>query len=516
MCSDTAELQVAGDRAGVPHYQMFIGGAWTETGQHYEIRSPATEGLIATVARGSVAEADAAVAAAKSAHVDGTWRATPPARRAEILRTVADRFAERTYELAALHAEEIGATIRAAEPFHFGAALAHMHYLADLTARYEFERGGPAIGPVLAVGKIRREPIGVCAAIVPWNIPLPLSVWKIFPALGAGNTVVIKPDEHAPLILIELAKEFEAAGLPPGVFNVVTGDGETVGARLADHPDVRKIGFTGSTAVGKEVMRRAADNVKRVTLELGGKGANIVLEDADIETAVDGSLFAFLTHCGQGCESGTRLLLPNSIHDKFVARMIERVKTLRFGDPLDYDTDLGPVMSAEQRDRILCYIRTGIAEGATLAYGGGVPTGPEFEKGYWVEPTIFTDVTGDMTIAREEIFGPVVSVIRYDTVEEAIAIANDSEYGLSAGVWTRDAQLAFEVAEQLEAGMVWINDWHVAPPGYPFGGVKQSGIGREGGADALDEYTEPKVVTYDLSGGLEGKAYGLLFSTPPS
>jgi aldehyde dehydrogenase (NAD+) len=500
----------------VRHFQMFIDGQWIDTVERYEIRSPATEELIATVARGDLEHADAAVAAAKAAFDEGTWRDTPPAQRADVLRTVTERFAERTYELAELHAREIGATIRMTEPFQFGAALPHMQYLADLTARYEFERGGPTVHPVLAAGKVRREPIGVCAAIVPWNIPLPLSIWKIFPALGAGNSVVIKPDEHAPLIVLELAAEFERAGLPPGVLNVITGEGEVVGARLAEHPDIRKIGFTGSTAVGKEVMRAAAGNVKKVTLELGGKGANIVLPDADLEMAVDGSLFAFLAHSGQGCESGTRLLLPDSLHDEFVARMVQRVKTLRIGDPMDDETDFGPVYSAAQRDRILGYIESAKQEGATVACGGGVPTGPGFEKGFWVEPTIFTDVTPDMRIAREEIFGPVLAVLRFHTVDEAIAIANDSEYGLSAGVWTRDAETAFDVAERLEAGMVWINDWHVAPPEYPFGGVKQSGLGREGGPDALDEYTEQKFISFDLSGGVEGKAYGLLLSTPPN
>ena len=500
----------------VPHFEMFIGGRWVDSAERYEIRSPADEDLIATVARGSLEHADAAVAAAKAAFVEGTWRDTPPAQRADVLRAVTERFAERTYELAELHAREIGATIRMAEPVQFGAALSHMQYLADLTARYEFESGGPTVRPVLAAGKVRREPIGVCAAIVPWNAPLPLSVWKVFPALGAGNSVVIKPDEHAPLIVLELAKEFERAGLPAGVLNVITGEGEVVGARLAEHPHVRKIAFTGSTAVGKAVMRAAADNVKKVTLELGGKGANIVLADANLETAVDGSLFAFLAHSGQGCESGTRLLLPDALHDEFVSRMVARVKTLKIGDPMDDETDLGPVYSAAQRDRILDYIESAKTEGATLACGGGVPTGPGFEKGFWVEPTIFTDVTPDMRIAREEIFGPVLAVLRYRTVDEAIAIANDTEYGLSAGVWTQNAETAFDVAERLEAGMVWINDWHLAPPEYPFGGVKQSGVGREGGPGALDEYTEQKFISFDMSGGIEGKPYGLLFSTPPN
>lgn len=500
----------------VPHFLMYIDGEWVDTDASYQIRSSATDELVATVARGDLEHANQAVAAAKAAHEEGTWRRTSPAERSAILQRVTARFGERIDELAAIHAPEIGATIRMCEPFHIGAALTHMQYLAELTARYEFETGGPNLHPVLAAGKIRREPVGVCAAIVPWNIPLVLSIWKVFPALGAGNTLVIKPDEHAPLMIIELARELEAAGLPPGVFNVITGDGEVVGARLAEHPDVRKIGFTGSTAVGKEIMRAAAGNVKKITLELGGKGPNIVLDDADLENAVDGSLFAFLAHSGQGCESGTRLLLQSSIHDEFVERMVQRIKTLVIGDPLDYDTDLGPVYSEAQRDRILGYIEIGRAEGATLACGGGVPSGPQFEKGWWVEPTVFTNVTNDMRIAREEIFGPVVSVIKFDTVEEAIAIANDSDYGLSAGVWTQDAQLAFDVAEELEAGMVWINDWHVGPPEYPFGGVKQSGLGREGGPRALDEYTEPKFISFDLSGGVDAKPYGLLFSTPPN
>ncbi|WP_312866540.1 aldehyde dehydrogenase family protein [Streptomyces boluensis] len=350
---------------------------------------------------------------------------------------------------------------------------------------------------------------------MPWNIPLPLAVWKIFPALGAGNTVVVKPDEHAPLMVLELAREFEAAGLPPGALNVVTGESESVGARLATHPDVRKIAFTGSTETGRSVMRGAADTVKRVTLELGGKGPNIVLDDADLGTAVDGALFAFLAHSGQGCESGTRLLLPRSLHDTFVTRMIDRLKTLRIGDPMDYDTDLGPVHSAAQRDRILGYIDSARGEGATIAYGGSVPQGPGFERGFWVEPTIVTDVRPHMRIAREEVFGPVVAVLAYTTDEEAVALANDSEYGVSAGVWSRDARRAFDVAEALESGMVWINDWHLAPPEYPFGGVKQSGLGREGGPGALDEYTEAKFISYDLSGGLDGKLYSLVLGTPP-
>ena len=304
--------------------------------------------------------------------------------------------------------------------------------------------------------------------------------------------------------------------MPPGVLNVVTGEGAEVGARLAAHPDVRKIAFTGSTAVGREVMRLASANVKRITLELGGKGPNVVLDDADVQTAVDGALFACFMYSGQACESGTRLLLPDSLHDQFVERMIERARTIKIGDPLDAQTDLGPVISCVQRERILGYIELGQKEGATLAFGGSVPQGARFEKGHWVEPTIFTDVRNDMRIAQEEIFGPVISVIRYSDVDEAVRIANDTQYGLSAGVWSSDTARALEVANRLEAGTVWINDWHMVSGAYPFGGYKQSGVGRKLGPHALDEYTEAKFVHLDLSGRLERRAYGLVLSTPAS
>jgi acyl-CoA reductase-like NAD-dependent aldehyde dehydrogenase len=279
---------------------------------------------------------------------------------------------------------------------------------------------------------------------------------------------------------------------------------------------VRKVAFTGSTAVGREVMRAASENVKKITLELGGKGPNIVLDDADVRTAVDGALFACFMYSGQACESGTRLLLPDSLHDQFVERMIERARTIKIGDPFDPATDLGPVISLKQRERILGYIELGQKEGATLAFGGSVPQGATFEKGYWVEPTIFTNVRNDMRIAQEEIFGPVLSVIRYSDVEEAVQIANDTQYGLSAGVWSSDTARALAVANQLEAGTVWINDWHMVSGAYPFGGYKQSGIGRELGPHALDEYTEAKFVHLDLSGRLERRAYGLVLSTPAS
>jgi len=501
--------------ATVQRYPMLINGDWVDTDDRFEIRSPATEELVATVAKGGREHTDRAVAAAKAAHEAGQWRRTPPAQRAAVLDAIARRLTERMEELAALQVLENGTTLRQAGAFHLGFSIAHLQYFAEVARAYAFERPGPLLRvPTLASGIVRREPIGVCAAIVPWNFPLLLAIWKIGPALAAGNTIVVKPDESTPLTLLEFARAAQECGLPPGVLNVVTGEGPVVGARLASHPDVRKIAFTGSTAVGREIMRQAAGNVKRLTLELGGKGPNVVLDDADLDVAVDGTLFGCLMNQGQACESGTRVIVHSSVHDKFVERLIARAKTILLGDPLDPATDFGPVISAEARDRILRYIETGVAEGATLVYGGRVPTGPQFERGFWVEPTIFIDVDNGMTIAREEIFGPVLAVIRCESDEEAIRIANDTEYGLSAGVWSADTQRALDVAGQLEAGTVWINDWHMVSAAYPFGGFKQSGLGRELGPHALDEYTEEKFVHVDLSGRLERRAYPLLLGTP--
>ena len=500
----------------VPHYPLFIDGTWVDTPERYEIRSPATDELVATVAKGGVEHVDRAVAAAKAAHESGVWRNTAPEERSDLLNAVAARLAERMDALAVLQTRENGATIRVTGALHLGLSIAQLQYLAELAKAYEFEGPGPAIGPLPAEGILRREPLGVVAAIVPWNIPLLVIVWKLAPALAAGNTVVLKPDEHAPLLALELAKEFEAAGLPKGVLNVVVGDGEPVGAYLSGHPDVRKVAFTGSTAVGRSILSRAADTVKRVTLELGGKGPNIILDDADLSVAVDGALYAAMANNGQACEAGTRLLVPASIAEEFVARLTERASTLRLGDPLDPATDVGPVITREQQRRIVRYLDDAKADGATAVVGGGVPRGAQFETGNWIEPTVFTGVTNDMTIAREEVFGPVLCVLTYDTIDEAVAIANDTTYGLSAGVWGRDEQRALDVARRLEAGMVYVNDWHVINPSYPFGGYKQSGLGREGGPDALDEYTEQKYITIDRNGPIEKRPFALVVGIPPT
>lgn len=516
MMTATSSEQAAVDRDGVPHYRMFIGGEWVESAETIPVINPATEEVVCTVARADTSHVDAAVAAAKGTHESGVWRNTAPTERAAVIDRVVAALGARIEELAVLSSRETGMPVRLAGAIGVGFPLLHLQHYAELTRTYEWERPAPVNGQVLHAGVLRKEPLGVCAGIVPWNFPAVIAVWKSIPALAAGNTVVLKTDEKTPIFALELAGLLREAGLPDGAYNVVVGDGPTVGGHLVAHPDVRLVSFTGSTATGRQVMASAAATVKKVLLELGGKGPNIVLDDADLDAAVDGSIYAFLLHAGQACESGTRLLLPASLHDEFVARLIARLQTLKIGNPLDPATDIGAVMSKTQHDRILGYIEKGKAEGATLAYGGGVPAGPGFEKGFWVEPTVFTGVSNDMCIAREEIFGPVLSVLKYDSVEEAVKIANDTEYGLAAAVWSGDNQRALEVAQQIEAGSVWINDYHNIDHFLPFGGYKQSGTGRELGPDALDEFTQDKSITFDLSGDVSRRAYGLVLGTPPA
>jgi acyl-CoA reductase-like NAD-dependent aldehyde dehydrogenase len=501
----------------VQHHKMLIDGEWTDSDESYEIRYPATEEVVATVAKGGIEHADRAVEAAKRAYESGVWANRTPDERSQVMLKIGERLATDIEELIGLETMCNGATVRQAAGFHVGLASPHFTYFAELAATYKFEEALPTITyPTLSMNKIRHEPIGVCAGIVPWNFPLVLGLWKVAPALAAGNSVVIKPDEQTPLSLIGLARIALECGVPPGVFNIITGDGPVVGARLSSHPDVGKVAFTGSTEVGREIMRLASGTVKKVSLELGGKGPVLVTEDADMDAAVDASLFGFCLFSGQMCESGTRLLLPDSIHDEFVARMIERAKTIKLGDPSDFDTDMGPVISRKQRDRILEYIEIAKGEGATVAFGGGAPEGPGFDRGFWIKPTLLTNVTNDMRVAQEEIFGPVLSIIRYSDEDEAVRIANDTIYGLSAAVWSKDYERALGIANRLRAGTVWVNDVHMINPSSPFGGYKQSGLGREMGAHALDEYTETKHVHVDLTQKRESRLYDLLLSTPPA
>ncbi|NMO01626.1 aldehyde dehydrogenase [Gordonia sp. TBRC 11910] len=493
---------------------MFIGGEWVDTDDHYDVINPATEEVNVTCAKATPAHVDAAVAAGKAAFESGEWRNTPPAERAALFDRVGQRVMARAEEFTVEGTKGTGMPLRLSGALGVGFPVGHVFHYAELIRKHEWVRPAPIGGAALQTGYIAKEPLGVTAGICPWNFPANFAMWKTLPSMAVGNSVVIKVDEKTPTFALELAAIFKEEGLPDGVLNVIVGDGPVVGEALVQHPDVALISFTGSTAVGRHVMEASAKHLKRVLLELGGKGPNIVLEDADLDIAVDGSIWAFCMHAGQACESGTRLLLPASIHDEFVERLVARMKTLKVGNPLDPATDIGPVMSAQQRERILGYIESGKAQGATVALGGDSPQGPGYEKGFWVNPTVFTNASNDMKISCEEIFGPVVSVIKYDTVDEAIQIANDTEYGLSAGIWTTDATKGLEIAQQLKAGSVWINDWHNINNDLPFGGYKQSGFGRELGPDALDEFTQDKAITIDLTNDLNKKFYGLVLSTP--
>jgi len=492
---------------------MLIGGNEIDSQQHLTIVDPGDESVVATVAQGDASHIDAAVTAAKKAFDSGVWSRITPQERAAVMRRIAAAANDVAEELVELEMACNGATIRQATGFHIGYALSHFSYFADLAETYAWQQPGPiATFPALSQSVIHREPIGVVGAIAPWNFPLLLTLWKVGPALAAGNSVVVKPDEHTPLSILEFARIAERNGLPPGVLNVVPGEGPDAGARLASHPDVGKIAFTGSTAVGREIMRLASGNVKQVTLELGGKGPSILLDDADLDLAADGVLYGCFIYSGQACESGTRALVPRHLQDEFVDRMIARAKTIVVGPTRDWDTDMGPVIDANQRDRILSYIEGARAEGATVALGGTKVTGEGFTEGFWVAPTIITGVRPDMRIAREEVFGPVLSVIAYDTDDEAVAVANDSDYGLAASIWSSDNARALAMAERIQSGSVWINDAHGINCRLPFGGYKQSGLGRELGPQALDAYTEVKTVALDLSGGRAAKPYGLLLS----
>lgn len=497
----------------VRHFPMRIGGQAVDTEDSMTIVNPADESVVATVAKGTADHIDAAVAAGKAAFESKVWAGKTPQERASIMRAIAAAANDQVEELVELEASANGATVRQATGFHVGYALAHFNFFADLADTYQFVRPAPVVSfPALAQSVVHREPLGVVGAIAPWNFPLLLTLWKVGPALAAGNSIVVKPDEHTPLSMLKFAEIAEANGLPKGVLNVVPGDGRDAGARLASHPDIAKIAFTGSTQIGREIMKLASGTVKEVTLELGGKGPSVVLDDADLDMAVDGVLYGCFTYSGQICESGTRAIVPRSLHDEFVTRLVERAKTIAVGAPDDWDTDMGPVIDGKQQQRILQYITDATAAGATVALGGGVPEGEEFTRGYWVAPTILTDVDNSMAVAREEIFGPVLSVIAYDDDDEAIAIANDSEYGLASSVWTRDNSRGLAVAEEIQCGSVWINDAHQINAQVPFGGYKQSGVGRELGPDALDAYTQAKAVHVDLSGGRDAKPYDILLS----
>jgi aldehyde dehydrogenase (NAD+) len=477
-------------------FPLFINGKWVPAsgGETFDVLNPATGEVAAKVAKAGENDVEEAVQAARDAFDKSDWKDMEPKGRAKVLNAIALGIATHAEELVYLESISSGGTVRRIASNDILQMVDLFNTMAKFVQEYPFSEtlpNPPFPGP--AHNFVWREPIGVCAAITPWNMPMLIATWKIAPALAMGNTVVIKPASYTPLTTLKLA-EIISQYVPEGVINVVTGAGSEVGEALVRHPLVDKVAFTGSTEVGRNIMSIASGTIKNTTLELGGKSPNIILEDADLDIAVPGSLFGVFLHSGQLCESGTRLFVHDKLHDEVVERLVALTKTLKPGNPLDQNTEIGPVISKKQKETILAYIEAGKQEGASLVCGGKELSVPGCEGGHFIEPTIFTNVTNDMKIAREEIFGPVLSVIRYSDVEEAIEMANDSIYGLAAGIWTRDVNKAYAAARKLQAGVIWINDWHMLRNDAPFGGYKQSGIGREMGKHSLDAYTQLKHV----------------------
>jgi betaine-aldehyde dehydrogenase len=469
---------------------MYINGKFVDAADKstLPVYEPATEEVMATVPAGKAVDIDRAVAAAKTAFYE-VWRGTNAQERGRILFRIAERIRARRSELAEIETRNSGKPIVEAE-YDMDDSATCFEYYGGLATKIN---GEVIPVPAPAITLALREPMGVAGQIIPWNYPLGMAAWKLGPALAAGCTVVIKPAEQTPLSLLALAEDFESVGLPPGVVNIVTGDGPGAGAPIVRHKDVRKIAFTGSAAVGRTIMREAAESLKRVSLELGGKSPNIFFADADFEAAIDGALFGVFINQGEVCSAGSRVLVQKDIYKKFVDAMSEKAKTITVGNGLDRATKMGPLVSAEQRDRVREYLAIGAKE-AKVATGGGVPKG----KGWYVEPTIFYDVDNSARIAQEEIFGPVASVIPFKDEADAIRIANDTDYGLAAAVWTRDIYKAFRVVKELEAGIVWVNHMQPTMIEAPWGGYKASGFGRELGHWGVEEYLETKQVYINL------------------
>lgn len=479
----------------VETYSMLIDGDWrgSQDGSLFDCVSPFDGEVWAKVPTATGEDVDAAVAAARRAFEHGPWAGASPLMRAGLLRRLAELIAQNATELANVQVRENGKLIR--EVADQAKALAnHVAYFAGVAESPTGETLAVSVPNMQAFTV--REPIGVVAAITPWNSPLMLLIAKLAPALSAGCTVVIKPSEITPVSTLVFARLIAQAGFPDGVVNVVTGAGD-VGAALVEHPGVDKISFTGSTAVGKQIAAAAASRMARVSLELGGKSPNIVFPDADLDNAVNGVMSGIFAATGQTCQAGSRVLIHHEIYDRFAKALAERASQIRLGDPSDPASEMGTVACRAQYDKVLRYIEIAKAEGAVLATGGQRPDDPALAKGLFVEPTVFTDVTNDMRIAREEVFGPVAALIRFTDEDDAVRIANDTRFGLAAGVWTRDVALAHRMIRKLNAGTVWINNYRKVNYVAPFGGFKESGLGREHGIHAVDEYTELKTAWID-------------------
>lgn len=479
--------------------RLFIGGEWSDaaSGAQLDVRSPFDGSVVSTVALGAREDARRAIDAAREAFDRGTWPRLPPRARGEVFLRAAAILQTRLADLAQLESRNQGKTIKQAADADLPFSIDNLIFYAGAGRTLEGKSSNEFTGDGTTI--FRREPVGVVASITPWNYPIMMAVWKIAPALIVGNTVVLKPASWTPLTSLELVRAFDEAGLPKGALNLVTGPGGEVGDELSRNPKVDLVSLTGDTATGRKVMEAASGSVKRFQLELGGKAPFIVFEDADLAAAVEGALVGGFVNGGQDCTAATRLVVHRSVRTRFLQALVERVRTIRMGDPLERSTDLGPLVHPSHRDRVLAFVETGRNEGAKVV-AGATPPPPSLARGAFVTPTVFDEVAPDMAIAQREIFGPVLGTLEFSTFDEAMEIANSVEYGLAASVWTREIRTALRAAHELRFGDVWVNDHLPLGSETPHGGIKQSGFGKDLGTDSLNDYTVVKNIYVDLTG----------------